>query len=134
MATQGRKNVHGKGGVRFKSPFTSSKRKSQLRNLVSTLIVDEKVTVTATMKADLLKLADRLVTYAKKGDLHSRRLAASVVRSYVADDKKDTVALDKLFDEIGPGYKVRNGGYTRALRLANRRGDNAPIYLISFVQ
>ena len=134
MATQGRTNVHGKAGVRFKSPYTSSKHKSQLRNLVSTLIVDEKVTVTGGMVSDLIKLADRLVTYAKKGDLHARRLAASVVRDYIADEKKGLVALDKLFAEIGPRYNTRMGGYTRALRLANRRGDNAPVYLVSFVK
>ncbi len=134
MATQGRNNVHGKGGVRFKAPYTSSKHKSQLRNLVSTLIVEEKVTVTGGMVADLIKLADRLVTYAKTGDLHSRRLAASVVRDYIADEKKGLVALDKLFETIGPRYKERSGGYTKALRLQNRRGDNAPVYLVAFVQ
>jgi large subunit ribosomal protein L17 len=134
MATQGRKNVHGKGGVRFKAPYTSAKHKSQLRNLVSTLIVQEKVTVTSGMAADLIKLSDRLVTYAKKGDLHSRRLAASIVRNYIADEKKGLLALDKLFGEIGPRYKDRSGGYTKALRLENRRGDNAPIYLVAFVQ
>jgi len=134
MATQGRKNVHGKGGVRFKAPYTSAKHKSQLRNVVSTLIVDEKVRVTGGMASDLIKLADRLVTYAKKGDLHSRRLAASVVRSYIADEKKGLLALDKLFGEIGPRYKDRQGGYTKALRLESRRGDNATIYLIAFVQ
>jgi large subunit ribosomal protein L17 len=134
MATQGRTNVHGKGGVRFKSPYTSSKHKSQLRNLVSTLIVDEKVTVTGGMVSDLIKLADRLVTYAKRGDLHARRLAASVVRDYIADEKKGLVALDKLFEAIGPRYKERSGGYTKALRLQNRHGDNAPVYLVAFVQ
>ncbi|HOJ44716.1 MAG TPA: 50S ribosomal protein L17 [Bacilli bacterium] len=134
MATQGRKNVHGKGGVRFKAPYTSAKHKSQLRNLVSTLIVQEKVTVTSGMAADLIKLSDRLVTYAKKGDLHSRRLAASIVRNYIADEKQGLLALDKLFGEIGPRYKDRSGGYTKALRLENRRGDNAPIYLVAFVQ
>ena len=134
MATQGRKNVHGKGGVRFKAPYTSAKHKSQLRNLVSTLIVEEKVKVTGGMAADLIKLADRLVTYAKKGDLHSRRLAASVVRNYIADEKQGLLALDKLFTDIGVRYKDRAGGYTKALRLENRRGDNAPIYLVAFVQ
>ena len=134
MATQGRKNVHGKGGVRFKAPYTSAKHKSQLRNLVSTLIVDEKVKVTGGMAPDLIKLADRLVTYAKTGDLHSRRLAASVVRNYIADEKQGLLALDKLFTVIGPRYKDRQGGYTKALRLENRRGDNAIIYLVAFVQ
>jgi len=134
MATQGRKNVHGKGGVRFKAPYTASKHKAQLRNLVSTLITEEKVTCTYGMVSDLIKLADRLVTYAKTGDLHARRLASSVVRDYIADEKKGLLALDKLFSEIGPRYKERKGGYTRALRLQNRRGDDAPIYLVTFVK
>jgi len=134
MATQGRKNVHGKGGVRFKSPYTKSKHESQLRNLVSTLIVDEKVSVSKGMVTDLIKLADRLVTYAKRNDLHGRRLAAAVLRRYIVDEKKGILALDKLMDELGPRYQDRQGGYTSALAMGNRRGDNAPIYLVTFVK
>lgn len=134
MATQGRKNVHGKAGVRFKAPYESSKRKSELRNLVTELIVNGSVTVTSGMGQDLKSLADRLVTYAKVGDLHNRRMAAAVVRPIVIDEKTGKTPLDKLFEELGPSYKARNGGYTRMLKLDNRQGDNAPMVLVEFVK
>ncbi len=134
MATQGRKNVHGKAGVRFKSPYTTSKRKSELRNLVTELIVGGRVSVTSGMAHDLKSLADRLVTYAKKGDLHHRRLAAAVVRPIVIDEKTKKTPLDKLFDEIGPSYKERIGGYTRSLKVGNRQGDDAPVVIVEFVK
>lgn len=134
MATQGRKNVHGKAGVRFKAPYTTSKRKSELRNLVTELIVHGRVSVTSGMGQDLKSLADRLVTYAKVGDLHTRRLAAAVVRPIVIDEKTGKTPLDKLFDEIGPSYKERQGGYTRSLKLANRQGDNAPMVIVEFMK
>ena len=80
MKTQGRKNVHGKGGVRSKAAYTASKDKAMLRNVVSQLIVSEKVVVTATVAKQLTALADRMVTYAKKGDVAARRQAAKFVR------------------------------------------------------
>ncbi len=134
MATQGRNNVHGKAGVRFKSPYTTSKRKSELRNLVTELIVGGRVSVTSGMAQDLKSLAERLVTYAKQGDLHHRRLAAAVVRPIVIDEKTGKTPLDKLFDEIGPSYKERQGGYTRTLKLGNRQGDDAPVVIVEFVK
>jgi large subunit ribosomal protein L17 len=134
MATQGRKNVHGKAGVRFKAPYDSSKKKSELRNLVTELIVHGRVSVTSGMGQSLKSLADRLVTYAKANDLHHRRLAAAVVRPIVIDEKTGKTPLDKLFDEIGPSYKERQGGYTRSLKLANRQGDNAPMVIVEFVK
>ncbi len=132
MPAQGRKNVHGKTGVRFKAAYTSSKYNNMLRNVVSELIVHERVTVTFGIAKDVVKMADRLVTYAKKGDLHHRRLAASVVRDILAD--KEVTALEKLFTEIGPRYASRNGGYTRILKLTNRRGDDAPMAIVEFVR
>lgn len=134
MPTQGRDNVHGKGGMRFKAPFTKSKYDNQLRNLVSTLITDEKVVVTGQMAQGLVTLADRLITYAKKGDLHHRRLAASVVRQYIADEANGVLALNKLFSELGPRYATRKGGYTRKLKMAPRLGDNAKRVLVEFVK
>jgi len=135
MATQGRKNVHGKGGVRFKAAYTSSKYKAMLRNVVSELIVHERVTVTAGIAKDVKNLAEKLVTKAKVGDLHNRRLAAAVVRCGVyADTEKKVTSLDKLFTEIGPRYKDRNGGYTRVLKLVPRRGDNAEMAIVEFVK
>lgn len=134
MPAQGRKNVHGKTGVRFKAAYTSSKYKNMLRNVVSELIVHERVTVTAGIAKDVVKMADRLVTYAKKGDLHNRRLAASVVRNIFADEKNDVTALDKLFGELATRYATRNGGYTRILKLVNRQGDNAPMAIVELVK
>ncbi|MBM3909413.1 MAG: 50S ribosomal protein L17 [Firmicutes bacterium] len=120
--------------MRFKAPFTKSKYDNQLRNLVSTLITEEKVVVTGQMAQGLVTLADRLITYAKKGDLHNRRLAASVVRQYIADEANGVLALNKLFSELGPRYATRKGGYTRRLKMAPRLGDNAKRVLVEFVK
>lgn len=134
MKTQGRKNVHGKGGVRTKAAYTTSKYKAMLRTLVTDLIVKGSVTVTLSTARDLSSLADKMVTYGKKGDLNSRRLAAAVIRDVWADEANRVTALKKLFDEIAPSYKDRNGGYTRVLKIANRRGDNAPMAIVSLVK
>ena len=134
MKTQGRKNVHGKGGVRSNAAYTTSKYKSMLRTLVTDLIVKGSVTVTLSTARDLVSLADKMVTYGKKGDLNSRRLAAAVIRDVWADEANRVTALKKLFDEIAPSYKDRNGGYTRVLKIANRRGDNAPMAIVSLVK
>lgn len=134
MPAQGRKNVHGKTGVRFKAAYTSSKYNNMLRNVVSELILHERVTVTLGIAKDVVKMADRLVTYAKKGDLHHRRLAASVVREISLGKGDDTLALEKLFTVLGLRYMDRNGGYTRILKLANRQGDNAPMAIVEFVK
>ena len=123
MSTIGRKNVHGKGGVRFKAGYTSDKEKNMLRNVVSQLIISGKVEVTLATAKRVSSKADRLVTYAKKGDLASRRLA----------EKTGKNALQKLFDVYGPKYRERNGGYTRVLKLDNRTGDNAPMAIVAFV-
>ncbi len=134
MATIGRKNVHGKGGVRFKTGYTASKRKSMLRTAVTDLIIHEKVTVTVATAHELSALADKMITLAKRGDLHARRLAAQTVRDVWADEKAGVTALQKLFNDLAPLYKDRNGGYTRVLKTENRRGDNAPMAIVAFVK
>lgn len=131
MASQGRKNVHGKAGVRFKAPYTKSKHENKLRTLVTDLIIHEKVTVTSGMVQDLKTEADHLITLAKRGDLHARRQAASVVRNIPADSSRS--ALDKLFAELGPRYAARKGGYTRAIKANVRRGDNAQLVIVELV-
>ncbi|HHU59620.1 TPA: 50S ribosomal protein L17 [bacterium] len=133
MASRGRKNVRGKAGVRFKAGFTRSKEKSMLRNLVSELIVHERVEVTKTTAEKLVVLADRMVGFGKKGDLHARRQAARTVRNIYVDKEKTKTALQKLFDDIAPKYMEREGGYTRILKTGNRRGDNAPMAIVEFV-
>ena len=125
MAAQGRKNVHGKAGVRFKAGYTKSKHENKLRTLVTSLVMEERVTVTSGLVKELKSMADHLVTLAKRGDLHARRQAASVLRS--------KEALDKLFNVLGPRFASRNGGYTRGLKAGFRRGDNAQLVMVSFV-
>ena len=132
MAAQGRKNVHGKTGVRFKAGYTASKNKAMLRNVVSSLIINGEVKVTSGVVKELKTLAEHLVTLAKRGDLHARRLAAQTVRNGFVDEN-GVEALDKLFSEIGPKFASRNGGYTRALKLGARRGDNAEVILVRWV-
>ena len=124
----GRKNVHGKGGVRFKTPYTASKKKAQVRNLVTELVVYEKVTVTRGMVKDVVKTFDHLVTLAKRGDLHSRRQAIAILKKY---DVNEIDPLNKLFTDLAARFATRNGGYLRVYKLENRRGDNAPIRLLT---
>lgn len=134
MPAQGRKNVHGKTGVRFKAAYTKSKYENMLRNVVTDLIVHGQIKVTAATAKDVIKEADRLVTLTKKEDvMNAKRQAAAFVRNVVADEKSGASALDKLFNEIGPKMKDRNGGYTRQYKLENRRGDNAPVVLVTWV-
>ena len=126
MPAQGRKNVHGKTGVRFKAAYTKSKYENMLRNVVTDLIIHESAKVTAATARDVVKEAERLVTLTKKEDvLNAKREAKRFVRS---DE-----SLDKLFNVLGPKFKSRNGGYTRRLKLENRRGDDAPIVLVTWV-
>ncbi len=131
-----RKKIRGKAGVKFKSPYTSEKRDAQLRTLVTHLIINEEVKVTDTTAKSVVSLASKMITFAKKGDLHSRRLAAAVVRPMLVDakDENSKTALQKLFDDLAPRYASRNGGYVRVLKLGNRRGDNAPIVVCQLVK
>ena len=128
-----RKNIHGKAGVRFKAGYTVSKDKNMLRNVSTDLIIYGKVEVTETVAKQLKTSVDHLITLAKRGDLHARRQAAAYVRDVWANKEQTQTALQKLFDEIGPRYAERNGGYTRALKLGNRRGDNAPMCIVELV-
>jgi large subunit ribosomal protein L17 len=132
MPAQGRKNVHGKTGVRFKAAYTKSKYENMLRNVVTDLILHGSVKVTEATGRDIVKEADRLVTLTKKEDvMNAKRQAARFVRNI--NNEKGVSALDVLFNEIGPKFKERNGGYTRRLKLGNRRGDDAPIVLVAWV-
>ena len=132
MPAQGRKNVHGKAGVRFRAGYTASKNKSMLRNVVSELIVHGQVKVTSGVTPELVTLAEKMVTFAKQGDLAGRREAMKVIRPGIVD-ANGVEAIDKLFKEIGPKYKDRDGGYTRVYKLGARRGDNAEVELVQWV-
>jgi large subunit ribosomal protein L17 len=104
----------------------TSHRKAMLRNMVTSLFEHEKISTTDARAKELRPMAEKLITLAKRGDLHARRLVTSVVR-----DRK-TVA--KLFERIAPRFADRPGGYTRIIKLGHRLGDNAPLSLITLVE
>ncbi|MDE2732858.1 MAG: 50S ribosomal protein L17 [Gemmatimonadota bacterium] len=104
---------------------TAPHRKAMLSNMMASLFINERVTTTQTRAKELKRTAERVLTCAKKGDLHARR---QVLR-LIAD--KQVVA--KLFDELGPRYKSRNGGYTRVIKLGPRRGDGAFMSIVELV-
>lgn len=104
---------------------TSSHRLAMFANMSASLIRHEQIVTTLPKAKELRPFAERLVTLAKRGDLHARRQAISKVRD------KDAVA--KLFETIGPRYEARSGGYTRIMKAGFRYGDNAPLAVIEFV-
>lgn len=104
---------------------SASHQKLIISNLATQLFEHDKIRTTET-KAKLLRpVAEKLITKAKRGTLADRRNAAKIVR--------DKDVLHKLFDEIGPRVAGRDGGYTRIVKLENRKGDNAPMALIALV-
>jgi large subunit ribosomal protein L17 len=104
-----------------------------LRNVVTDLILKGSVKVTEAVARDVVKEADRLVTLTKKEDvMNAKRQAARFVRNIA--NEKGVAALDVLFAEVGPRFASRNGGYTRRLKLGNRRGDDAPIVVVTWVE
>ena len=134
MPAQGRKNVHGKTGVRFKAAYTKSKYENMLRNVVTDLIRYGSVKVTDATSEDVVSKAAWLITLTKKEDvMNAKREASGFVRNVKCDEEGKVTALDKLFNELGPKFASRNGGYTRTLKLGNRRGDNAPVVLVAWV-
>lgn len=112
---------------------TADHRKALLRNMVTSLIENGSMETTEMKAKELSSVMDRLVTLAKRGDLHARRQAAAFVRN-VEVDEDGTTALQKLFNEIGPAYADRTGGYTRVVKTRIRRGDAAPMAIVEFVK
>lgn len=114
----------------------SAHRKSMLRNLATSLIVEERIVTTEKRAKELRKVVDRLVTLGKRGDVASRRRAAETVQSVtlVNEDGSTTTALQKLFDDIAPRFEERQGGYTSIKKLGERRGDGAEQVIIEFVE
>lgn len=104
----------------------TSHRKAMMRNMVTSLFQHDRIKTTDARAKELRKIADKLITLAKRGDLHARRLVAQVVR------EKKVVA--RLFDEIAPRYTERPGGYTRIVKLGHRAGDNAALSIIELVE
>ena len=103
----------------------SAHRKSMLRNLVTDLFREGRITTTDMRAKEAGRQAEKLITIAKKNDLHARRQ----VLEYVFDED----VVTKLFDEIAPKYADRNGGYTRILKLGPRQGDNAEVVFLELV-
>lgn len=114
---------HGKAGRKLNR--TASHRKAMLANMAVALIKHEQIITTLPKARELRPYVEKLVTLAKRDDLHARRQAYSKL--------PELQWAAKLFDELGPRYKERNGGYTRVLKAGFRYGDNAPMAVIEFV-
>ena len=107
---------------------TSSHRKALLSNLVSSLVIHKQIITTDIKAKELKRYAERLVSYAKKDNLHGRRL---ILKNIKGSNNKSIANI--LIHEIAPMYKDRNGGYTRIIKLSNRKNDNALVSMIEFV-
>ncbi len=105
---------------------TSEHRKMMLRNMAASLILHERVETTVAKAKELRHYAEPLITKAKRGDLHARRQVGRKIH--------DREALAKLFDEIGPRFAERPGGYTRVVKLGHRQGDAADMAIIELVE
>lgn len=103
-----------------------SHRELMLRNLVVSLFLNESVRTTLAKAKEARKLAEKLLTWGKRGDLHSRRLALRYV--------SDATVVKKIFDVLAPRFEGRNGGYTRIIKLGPRRGDNAPMAILELIE
>ncbi|MCH2425841.1 MAG: 50S ribosomal protein L17 [Acidimicrobiales bacterium] len=104
---------------------SSAHQKSMMANLVASLIAAEAITTTEAKAKALRPIAEKMITKAKKGGLHNHRQVVSFLR--------DREMAAKLFDDIGPRYTDRPGGYTRILKVGPRHGDNAPMARIELV-
>ena len=104
---------------------TATHRSALFASLATALIKHEQIVTTLPKAKDLRRVADRLITLAKKGDLHARRLAFARIR--------DEAMVAKLFDTLGPRYAERPGGYTRVMKAGFRYGDSAPMAVIELV-
>lgn len=104
---------------------TASHKKATMRNMATSLFRHERIETTTAKAKELRPYAERLITLARRGDLHARRLAATKIQ--------DREVLGKLFGDIGPRFAERPGGYTRILKLGHRKGDAAEMSLIELV-
>ena len=111
---------------RVKLNMTASHRKALFKNLANALFEHERIKTTNPKAMELRRVADRLISLAKKNDMHAMRLAFAFLRS------KEMVK--KLFTDIGPRYAEINGGYTRVLKAGRRKGDAAPMAIIELTQ
>ena len=100
-------------------------RKAMLRNLVTSLLEHERIVTTVPKAKEARKIADKMITLGKRGDLHARRQAMSYIRT--------RSIVVKLFDELSEQYADRQGGYTRIIRTGTRSGDAAPMAIVELV-
>ena len=100
-------------------------RRAMLRNMTTSLLKEERIETTLTRAKEVQRLADKMISLGKRGDLHARRQAMA----YLFDE----TVVKKLFDQIAPRYQERTGGYTRILKIGLRRGDSAPMAIIELV-
>ena len=130
---------HRKAGKKFSR--STAHRRAMFRNLLTSLVLDERITTTDVKAKALKRLADRLVTLAKRGDLHARRRAQTMLfnQTVKIQTSKGTIltrtskdALAKLFDNLGPRFSDRAGGYTRVLKVGHRHGDGAPLSIFEW--
>ena len=118
---------------------TSTQRKALLRDLTTDVIINERIETTEARAKEVRKTVEKMITLGKKGDLASRRKAASFLRRELADariEDDDVIiesVLDRLFDNYANRYENRNGGYTRILKKGPRRGDAAPMVILELV-
>ena len=117
---------HQKRGRKFNR--TASHRKAMMSNLASALILHKRIQTTDAKGKELRGFVERLVTYAKQGDVHGRRLIQKKIQG-----KRSKQIANILIHDIAPTYEDRNGGYTRLIKLYNRKNDNASVSLIEFV-
>jgi len=103
----------------------SDHRRSLFRNLVTSMLREERITTTEAKAKDLRTPLDHMITLAKRGDQHARRQALA----YILDED----VVHKLFTTIGPRYQDRPGGYSRLIKLGPRRGDAAPLCIVELV-
>lgn len=103
----------------------TGQRRSLFRSLVTDVLRHERITTTEAKAKAVRTDVEKIIAFAKRGDLHARRMVLRTVQ-----DKK---VVEKLFDTLGPRYKERNGGFTRMYKLGPRRGDNAPMVILELV-
>ena len=113
------------GNVYRKLGRKTQHRRAMFANMCASLIRHEQIVTTLPKAKDLRPIVEKLVTLGKRGDLHARRQAISQIR--------DVVVVAKLFDAIATRYATRNGGYLRILKMGFRKGDNAPLALVSLM-